>query len=53
MTNFRIVFSDNNGDINTGFETVNTDNFLVAERIIRKRIKSLGGVLLQCEAWFE
>lgn len=53
MTDFRIVFTDNNGDVNVGFETVNTNNFLVAEKIISKRVRALGGVLLQCEAWFE
>lgn len=53
MTNYRVVFTDNNGEVQVGFETLSTNNFLVAERILSKHFRKMGGVLLRCEAWFE
>lgn len=54
VTNYRVVFTDSEGQVWVDFEVVNTNNFIVAENIIKKRIKKRGGgVLLRCDAWFE
>ena len=43
MTDFENHYPNNNGDVNVGFETVNTNNFLVVGKIISKRVRALGG----------
>lgn len=51
-TNYRVIFATEEG-IHTAFETLSTDNFLVAQRILERRYRKMGGILLKCDAWFE
>lgn len=52
MTPYRVIFADAEG-IKTSFELLNTDNFLVAKRILEKRLRKADCSLLKFDPWFE